>query len=253
MNENELLLEIEALKKSNVLWGKSLVACGDSFTEGDFSKWVDSEGREKTASPEIYDPEMRVYKTYPWWIAKRNNMRLKNVARCGGTIAITKEYLESPDTVDKNLRSPFSHKTYRNLGDDVDYILIMYGLNDMYKCNLGTIDDETNETFYGAFNVVYRYLITKYPYAKIGAIVSNAYLSEDFANAVREVSVKWGIPYLDLLRDTGISTTLNKEGMCDEARKIRNSQFYVTPDNGHPNHKAHEIISHAVEDFLRKL
>ena len=239
--------------ESNVLFGKTLIACGDSFTEGDFSGWKDPDGKNPKESPLVYDSELGVYKTYPWWIAKRNNMKLKNFAKCGGTIAISKEHLADPENVEIGSRHPFSYETYKNLGDDVDYILIMYGLNDMYHTNLGTIDDETNETFYGAFNVVYRYLITKYPFAKIGAIVCNAYLSDEYAEAVRETAVKWGIPYLDLLKDTGISTTLNKKGMCAEAVEIRNAQFHVSEKNRHPNHKAHELMSTYVEDFLRKI
>ena len=239
--------------ENNVLYGKTLIACGDSFTQGDFSGWKDEEGRMPKESPIVYDSEWEMYKTYPWWIAKRNNMKLRNVARCGGTIAISKEHLQDPEKVEIGSRHPFALETYKNLGDDVDYILIMYGLNDMYHTNLGAIDDETNETFYGAFNVVYRYLITKYPFAKIGAMVCNAYLSDEYAEAVRETAVKWGIPYLDLMKDTGISTTLNKKGMCDEARNIRNAQFHVSETNKHPNIKAHELMSTYVEDFLRKI
>ena len=239
--------------ENNILFGKTLIACGDSFTAGDFSGWHDSDGKGPKESPLVYDDELEMYKTYPWWIAKRNGMKIKNLAKCGGIIALSKEYLSDPENVEIGSHYPFSHETYKNLGDDVDYILIMYGLNDMYHSNLGTINDETNETFYGAFNVVYKYLITKYPYAKIGALVCNAYLSEEYAKAVRETAVKWGIPYLDLMRDTGISTTLNKEGMCDEARKIRNAQFHVSEKNTHPNAKAHELMSTYVEDFLRKI
>ncbi len=252
MNEIERA-EFEALKRSNVLWGKTLVACGDSFTEGDFTGYTDSEGKEKSDSNVIYDKARGMYKTYPWWIAERNNMKLRNYAKCGGCIAVTKNHLNEPEKFDINYKVPFALNTYKNLGDDVDYILIMYGLNDMFNTNLGTIDDETNETFYGAFNVVYRYLIERYPMAKIGALVCNAYLSEEYAAAVRETAVKWGIPYLDLKADTGISTTLSKTGMCDEARKIRNGQFFVSAENGHPNHLAHEFMSTYIEDFLRRL
>jgi lysophospholipase L1-like esterase len=244
--------EAEAFLKSNILWGKTLVTCGDSFTEGDFTGFSDSEGRSGKDSPLIYDSEMGVYKTYPWWIAKRNGMRLKNFAKCGGTIALSKKHLESPDAVPATDRSPLSHETYKTLGE-ADYILIMYGLNDMYNCSLGTIDDETNETFYGAFNVVYKYLITNYPMAKIGAIVSNAYLSDEYANAIRAVSRKWGIPYLDLMNDPALPATLYKKGMCKEAEEIRNARFFVTHDNHHPNHLAHEFISTVVEAFLRSL
>ena len=246
------MTDLDALLKSNILWGKTLVTCGDSFTEGDFTGFCDSDGRLGKDSPLIYDGEMGVYKTYPWWIAKRNNMRLKNFAKCGGTMALTKEHLASPDTVPPTDRSPFSYETYKNLGD-ADYILIMYGLNDMYQSALGEIDDETNETFFGAYNTVYRYLITNYPMAKIGAIVSNAYLSDAYADAIRAVSRKWGIPYLDLMKDEALPATLYKKGMCKEAEEIRNARFFVTPENRHPNHLAHEFISTVVEAFLRSL
>ena len=33
-----LRAEVDALKRANVLWGKKWVACGDSLTEGDYSK-----------------------------------------------------------------------------------------------------------------------------------------------------------------------------------------------------------------------
>lgn len=251
--DQKILDELNALKRSNVLWQKSLIVCGDSFTQGDFSNWCDSDGRSEHDSPVIYDSVRKMYKTYPWWIAERNQMKLTNLAHCGGTMALTKDYLNSPDTVNKNFRHPFSNETYLNLGDDPDYILIMYGLNDMYMCNLGTIDDTTNETFYGAFNMVYKYLIERYPKTKIGTMVCNAYLTPEFQSAVRETAIKWGIPYLDLFCDTGISTTLNKSGLCDEARKIRNKQFFVSEKNTHPNHVAHELMSTYVEDFLRRI
>ena len=252
MDQNEKM-ELEMLRRSNVLWGKTLVACGDSFTEGDFTSWKDENGKSGRESPVIYDSERKTYKTYPWWIAERNNMKLKNLAKCGGTIALTRDYLESPDTVDKNFRCPFANEHYLEIGDDPDYILIMYGLNDMYKCELGCIDDTTPETFYGAFNFIYRYLIEKYPRAKIGSLVCNAYLAPDFRDAVRETAIKWGIPYLDLFEDTGISTTLSKKGLCDEAREIRNRQFFVSKTNGHPNLLAHELMSSYVEEFLRRI
>ena len=39
---------------------------------------------------------------------------------------------------------------------------------------LGSLEDQTIETIYGAWNVVYEYLITKYPYTKIGTIINDA-------------------------------------------------------------------------------
>ena len=56
-----------------------------------------------------------------------------------------------------------------------------------------------------------------------------------------------------MMEDASVSSTLYKKGMCKEAEEIRNARFYVTPENHHPNHLAHEFISTAVEAFLRSL
>ena len=46
---------------SNILYGKKLVACGDSFTEGDFSGFVDENGLSGKDSPVIYDKKRKMY------------------------------------------------------------------------------------------------------------------------------------------------------------------------------------------------
>ena len=74
----ELKEQLAQLQASNVLWGKKYIACGDSFTEGDFNHWVDENGLAKRESPVIYDKEWGMYKTYPWQIGKRNNMTIIN-------------------------------------------------------------------------------------------------------------------------------------------------------------------------------
>ena len=91
------------------------------------------------------------------------------------------------------------------------------------------------------------------PYAKIGTVVSNAYLDPDYRQAIIDVSKKWGIPYLDLMTDETISATLTKTGMCDKAVELRNKAFFVTEKNGHPNLKAHELMSTVYEDFLKRI
>lgn len=240
-------------RRDNVLWGKTLVACGDSFTAGDFTGYTDEQGHSGTSSTVIYDAVRACYKTYPWWIAERNNMELVNEARCGSTMALTKNYLNDPSAYPITASNPFSYERYKNLPDNIDYLTIMFGLNDMVACDLGTIDDTKNETFYGAFNVVLRYLIEKYPYTKIGLIVSNSYLSEEFRTAIKEVGVKWGVPCLDLMDDPGVPMTLSRTGACSEAVSLRKAQFEVSSSNGHPNIKAHECQSTYIEHFLRSL
>lgn len=238
--------------RDNALWGKTLVACGDSFTEGDFTGYTDADGLSGFNSPELYDRVRACYKTYPWWIAERNNMMLLNEAKCGSTMALTRNYLTDPTTYPITASNPFSYERYKNLPDNIDYLTIMFGLNDMVACNLGNINDTTNETFYGAFNVVLRYLIEKYPFTKIGLIISNSYLSQEFRAAIKEVGVKWGIPCLDLMSEN-CPMTLSRSGACAEAINLRKSQFEVSETNGHPNIKAHEYESTFIEHFLRSL
>ena len=238
---------------SNILYGKKLVACGDSFTEGDFSSFVDENGLSGKDSPVIYDKKRQMYKTYPWWIAERNNMELINEAKCGSIMALSKEYLADPENKNINLKQPFSVERYKKIPLDADYILLQFGLNDMFCCELGSIDDETNETFYGAFNIVLEYFLTNMPFAKIGTVVSNSYLSRDFRQAIIDVSKKWGIPYLDLLESDEVPSTIEKTGMCDRAKELRTKAFFVSEKNRHPNLKAHELMSTVYEDFLRKI
>ncbi len=100
---------------SNILYGKKLVACGDSFTEGDFVGFVDKEGKSGKNSSYLYDQNRGMYKTYPWWIAERNNMTLINEAICGSIMALSKEYLQSPDTIDIGTKYPFSLERYKKV------------------------------------------------------------------------------------------------------------------------------------------
>lgn len=231
---------------NGVLYGKKLVACGDSFTEGDFTGYTDENGLSGKNSPVIYDKVRGMYKTYPWWIAERNNMTLVNEAKCGTTITYIPQYTNA-----------FSETRYKNLPKDADYILIKFGINDETShknAPLGTIDDTTNTTFYGAWNVVLEYLITNHPWAKIGIIVTNG-CSVDYVNAIKESAKKWGIPYLDEANGEQVPllNRTNKSYVCEKARNLRDAQMKVGETNGHPNVKAHEYESTIVENFLKSL
>lgn len=148
--------------KSNVLYGKKYVACGDSFTEGDFSGYVDEDGLSGKNSPKFYDNVRGCYKTYPWWIAERNDMVLVNEAKCGSTMALSREYLNGT-TTDINYRNPFSLNRYKQVPLDADYLTLWFGLNET-STPLGTLNDTTNETILGAWNIVLEYFLTNMPY-----------------------------------------------------------------------------------------
>lgn len=104
-------LENNQLANSNILDGKLYYATGDSFTEGDFSGFTDENGLSGKNYPVIYDSEMGYYKTYPWWIAKRNNMQLVNDAKCGSILALDKRYV-SGESTDINLSNPYMNTRY---------------------------------------------------------------------------------------------------------------------------------------------
>lgn len=241
------------MNTSNILYGKVLVAAGDSFTEGDFNSFVDENGKSGKDSPVIYDKELGMYKTYPWWIAQRNHMSVVNEAKCGSILALSRSHLDNKDQVPIENKLPFSLHRYQNLPDHIDYLILEFGLNDMYDTYLGDLEDTTNETFYGAWNVVYEYLITKYPYTKIATIISDSYLTADYRIAIIETAVRWGIPYLDLWSDPGLQATMKKGGMCQRAVELRTAQYHVSPTNAHPNVKAHEARSAQIEAFLRRI
>lgn len=248
--------KIESIKiSSNVLYGKKYVACGDSFTEGDFRGFVDDEGLSGKESPIIYDKNRGCYKTYPWWIAERNNMVLINEAKCGSTMALSKEYLDGTNP-DINHRLPFSLSRYKQVPLDTDYLTLWFGLNET-KTPLGTLSDTDNRTILGAWNVVLEYFLTNMPYCKIGIVISDGYLNDTFANGIISVAEYWGVPYLDLRNDPKVPLMLGGRGgsinLNPKARELRNKAFYVTSDNGHPNLQAHKYQSTFIENWLRSL
>lgn len=238
---DELTKLVEELKAANVLWGKKWVACGDSFTEGDFR---DSPEKELTFTEGLYAGEKKVY---PFFIGRRNHMEIVNEAKCGSTITDLGTRKDS-----------FSIERYKLIPKDADYITLCFGINDDERHQnspIGKIDDTVNTTFYGAWNIVLEYLITNYPYAKIGIIVTNG-CAFPHTEAMRRVARKWAIPYLDIAGDYQVPMmhrVEEKTEACETVKKLRMQQFVVSPSNPHPSIKAHEYESTFIEHWLRSL
>lgn len=231
----------------NYLAGKKYVACGDSFTEGDFTNYVDANGKSAKNS-DAYDNDMKMYKTYPYWIAKRNSMTLVNEAKCG-----------SDFTNISGASNPFSASRYTAIPKDADYITIMFGLNETAigddSSLIGTSSDTTNATLWGAYNVVFEYLITNMPFAKIGVIIPDAWMTTNYSNAVKEICKHWGIPYLDLKGDDSVPMLIGGRynTVSSKAKSLRNSAFQVSSSDSHPNLEAHKYRSTIIENFIRSL
>lgn len=236
---------VESLKASNPLWGKKWIACGDSFTEGDFNGATDSDWKDADGNKKVY----------PYFIGKRNNMTVINEAKCGTIMALDKSYVADPTKVSITTRNPFSLNRYKAIPKDADYITLWFGINDSGHTNLGELADTTNLTFYGAWNVVLEYLIKNYPFAKIGIIITDRG-GEKYRQATREVAAKWGIPYLDMMGDDKVPVMMYREnslGLCKTAGDLRNKAFTVSDTNSHPNWRAHEYQSTFIENFMRSL
>lgn len=244
---------VNQMHASNILYGKKYVACGDSFTAGDFSSYVDPDGHSGTNS-DAYDKTWHMYKTYPYWIAKRNGMTLINEAVNGSTMTNS----------DDGGSSRFSYQRYQNIPADADYITLKFGINDSashQNMPIGTIDDTETSTFYGAWNTVLTWLITNRPNARIGILIGNGLSGnghgvqdEAYCVAMRAIAKKFGIPYLDEDLDDNIPLTFRTNKDVDSTIKtLRYDQFKVSSTNSHPNIVCHKLQSEFIEAFLRRL
>ena len=221
----------------DVLAGKKWYACGDSFTAGN-PNYIFLHGR--------YAGKNAVY---PYFIGNRTSMDVHNIAVSGSTIA----YKENYSTYD----NCFSAGLYQTIPEDADYITLKFGINDGHQnIPVGTIDDETNDTVCGAWNVVLSYLINKCPYAKIGVIVSNGCDTTAYSKAARDCAEKWGVSYIDENFDYKVPLLHRVNGkplVSATAHQIRLEAFRVSENDTHPNTKAHEFESTFIESWLRTL
>lgn len=229
---------------TDVLAGKKWVACGDSFTHGDFT---DSPTEDYTIETGQYAGQ---YKVYPFLIGNRVGMTIINEAVNGSTLT----HIDGRD-------SAFSDTRYQQIPADADYITIKIGINDdssHRNVPIGTIGDATNETFYGAWNVVLDYIIQHHPQAKIGIIVTNG-SNLAIVNATIAIAEKWGIPYLNEATDKQCSFMFrsNRADVLSSVKTFRDNYWHVSNVSGslnyHPNAKAHEYEASVIEAWLRTL
>lgn len=241
--------------KSNILYGKKWAVCGDSFSNGDFSG--STENHIITDDGPYKGKDM----VYGYIIGNRNNMSIQHLAAGGRTIATP---------ADGSFSNAFSKDLYKTIDNDVDYITLYFGINDSHHrpdasgsdgedqtgiIEIGTIDDTVNSTFYGAWNVVLEYLITNYPMAHIGILVSNGCETDEYRQATIAIANKWGIPYIDLNGDehTPMMNRSTNPNASSVVKNLRSNAFKVGGSNGHPSAKAHAYESTFIEAFLRRL
>ena len=260
----EQLIQMEdgiiASQKPNILEGKILVTVGDSITEGaDMDRAPETElGKNPNYSK---NPQEGRYKTYGWQIANRNNMIFYNKGISGSTMQ-GKRNPNGTDLADGkgtsiDSKNGFSKENgrYTQLPDEIDFLTIMFGWNDSAYGTLGTINDTTNETYYGGFNVTLPYLIHKYPYTTIVLMVPFG-ASAGHRKAVREMADKWGVGLFDMNDDSNLPfyyTDENDDSIAINA-DIKDLRIKLHQINGaHPGYEGQYIISTRLENYLRKV
>ena len=233
---------------NDVLNGKVLCCCGDSITYG---ADMDADGITDESSILVYQSDesgvfsavtSNYLKTWGYQIAERNGMTFYNAGVSGSTMQ---------GIADKNGFS-LANGRYTKLPDDIDYLLIWFGWNDTAYGSLGTIDDNTNDSFYGAYNVVLPYLINKYPYAKIAIIVPFG-TDVNHRQAERLLGNKWGVAVWDNYQG-GTPLYYGKEPSVGvDASVVAANQAKFQANGAHPNYRGHKELSNMIEHFMRSL
>ena len=240
----------ENISFGNVLFEKKWCVCGDSFTIGDFTGVTDVNGKSGTESPILYDAESGHYKTYPYWIGKRNKMTLQWLAQGGDDFT---NCAEATSPFSDAQTSPFN---YTQIDSDCDYVTLMYGLNEsnLTDAQIGAKGDTTNATLWGAYYVVISAILTANPLCKIGIIIPDSWITKKYHDAVLDIARYYGIPCLDL--KDGENVPIGIDGGFDTnsaIKQLRNSAFKISESNGHPTLEAHKYRSTIIENFLRTL
>ena len=212
---------LEQTKQSlNPLYGKKLVATGDSITQG---------GSLPNGS-------------YATMIAADNNMTFQNKAIWGAVLATG--VVSNGRTLDS------IYPTIAQMDADADYVIISGGVNDFSYLDTGAeplgavsryyegLDFDTS-TYCGALEQMCRDALIKWAGKKVLFVIEhrmNGTLNEEvegtydynvkntYLPLMRRILEKWGMPYVDLY--TGTPTLCNIADLKDE---------YTIGDGWHPN------------------
>ena len=216
-------LNFDPRSVNNPWFGKKVVWNGDSITAG------------YQAQPPFFSDI----------VANNLGMESKNYAIGGSTIAAKES--------DTGLRNPISLR-YPEMDDDADVIIIAGGTNDHSYTHtpVGTMEDRTNYTFYGALHNLCLGLINKYVGKQIvfmtpieryrDRLTTEGYSLADYADIIKEVCGYYGIPVLDAYRE--ISLNMDVPAQAD-------ALFADT--GGHPNQAGHEVMARRITGYLKQL
>ena len=216
------------------LKGKKIAFLGDSITEGYGASCVEN--------------------TYWNLIGRQTGAEVFGYGIGGTTIARRQKPLDVP-----NPNKYFGSRAGAMI-PDADVIVIFGGTNDFGGSDpaMGTMEDRTDATFYGAYHNLIHLVLNCYPGAKIVIMTPLHRDSEDkgpynewgvrlgaslrgYVDAIIEIAAFYAIPVLDLFRVSGI-----------QSRVPELKERYI-PDGLHPNDAGHVRIAEKLIGFLNML
>lgn len=213
---------------SNRLYGKTIVALGDSLFHGS----QDCKGN-----------------TWLEMMARRNEMTLYNYGQNGNTVAV--QHSEKQSLAAMCVR-------YADMADGADYVVVLGGANDKrLSVPLGDVTSSSAETFCGALNILIAGLTEKYPKARILFMTNyNRWPSKnelglsdiDYVEAMKEVCAAQSIPCFDNYHSCGIS-------FQNPAHAVWMDEGIVRGDgpNRHFSAEGYEWLSYKYEAILATL
>lgn len=176
----------------------------------------------------------------------------------GGTrIALQPEGFQS-----EKLKWDYDFLSRAKTMEEADVIVVFGGTNDFGHGNalLGTMEERTQDTFYGALHCLYSYLMEHFPRAQMIVITplhrtnENNPLGEggtrktvvtgtlkQYVNAIKEAAEYYSLPVLDLYAVSGIQPAIQV-----------NRELYM-PDGIHPSDLGHGIIAERLISFMKGL
>ena len=237
IDKNKLMIDSMPITRTGRYLNKTINCLGDSMTEG-----------------------VGTTKAYHQWFGQLCGFKTINTYGVGGSsIAPKVDAIPTWDTV-----ASF-YERYNEMGA-ADVITVFGGVNDwVVGRELGTIDDATTDTFYGAMKALCEGLIAKYPTGDIFVFSSpqcdyvnrpatdmggtewanntegynrKGYKLQDYANAMGEVCAIYGITFTNLTNNLfyGLSGVLG-EYKNDDVNGPYGS------DSLHPNAEGHKKIA----------
>lgn len=151
---------------------------------------------------------------------------------------------------------------YKNI-PEADLITIFMGTNDWgHETPLGTIDDTTDVSFYGALNVIIPGIMTLHPNARLiwitpmhrygfgtSKILGTAFTYDhvpngrdctlkDYVDAIKAVCERYSVPVIDLFSMSGLHPSI-----------AAHKSTYM-PDGLHPNKAGHEKMAYLIQKWL---